>query len=108
KRPQLPLLGYNSLAVPNIVPWDAAIRSGGWGIRNLAQSGRTITFWSSADFALIAGGIHSFVDSTANTHHLLMGCGNVDIAHMSELQAAEGREHDAPELPDFPQGNANY
>jgi hypothetical protein len=67
-----------------------------------------ITFWSSADFALIAGGINSFVDSAAETHYLLMGWGNVDIDRMSELQAAKGREYDAPAMPDFPEGKATF
>ena len=67
-----------------------------------------ITFWSSADFALIAGGINSFVDSAAETHYLLMGWGNVDIDRMSELYAAKGREYDAPDLPDFLEGKATF
>ncbi len=70
--------------------------------------GGSITFWSSADFALIAGGINSFSDNAGNVHSLLMGWGNVDIDRMSELQAAKGIEYDAPELPDFPAGNATY
>lgn len=67
-----------------------------------------ITFWSSADFALIAGGINSFVDSAADTHHLLMGWGNVDIDRMSELQAANGREYNAPKMPEFAPGKAAF
>lgn len=37
-----------------------------------------------------------------------MGWGNVDLDRMAELQGAKGIEHDAPELPDFPAGNAIY
>lgn len=69
---------------------------------------KTITFWSSADFALIAGGINSFGDSTGDTHHTMMGWGNVDIDRMAELYAAKGREYDAPDLPDFPEGSASF
>jgi hypothetical protein len=71
-------------------------------------NGGSITFWSSADFALIAGGINSFVDVAGDTHHMLMGWGNVDIDRMSELYAAKGREYDAPDLPDFPDGKATF
>lgn len=78
-------------------------------VRYWPEGGREeITFWSSADFALIAGGINSFVDSADDTHYLLMGWGNVDIDRMSELQAAKGREYDAPAMPDFPEGRATF
>jgi hypothetical protein len=71
-------------------------------------NGGYITFWSSADFALIAGGINSFADTAGDTHHMLMGWGNVDIDRMTELYAAKGREYDAPDLPDFPDGKATF
>jgi hypothetical protein len=71
-------------------------------------NGGNITFWSSADFALIAGGINSFADAAGDTHHLLMGWGNVDIDRMSELYAAKGREYDAPDMPEFPDGKATF
>lgn len=71
-------------------------------------NGGHITFWSSADFALIAGGINSFIDSAADTHHLLMGWGNVDIDRISELQAAKGREYNAPKMPEFAEGKATF
>jgi hypothetical protein len=78
-------------------------------VRWWPQSGRgTITFWSSADFALIAGGINSFADTAGVTHHTLMGWGNVDINRMAELYAAKGREYDAPDLPEFPEGKATF
>jgi hypothetical protein len=68
----------------------------------------TITFWSSADFALIAGGINSFADTAGDSHHMLMGWGNVDIDRMADLYAAAGREYDAPDLPEFPEGKATF
>lgn len=63
--------------------------------------GDHITFWSSADFALIAGGINSFADTTGNIHSLFMGWGNVDIDRMTELHGGSGREYNVPEMPDF-------
>ncbi len=78
-------------------------------VRWWPQGGRgDITFWSSADFALIAGGINSFADAAGDTHHTLMGWGNVDLDHMAELDAARGREYDAPDLPKFPEGKATF
>ena len=70
--------------------------------------GNGITFWSSADFALIAGGITSFADSAGDIYHLLMGWGNVDIDRMNKRLTAIGREYDAPEIPDFPDGKATF
>jgi len=78
-------------------------------VRWWPQGGRgTITFWSSADFALIAGGINSFADTAGDSHHLLMGWGNVDIDRMAELYTAAGREYDAPDLPEFTDGKATF
>lgn len=78
-------------------------------VRWWPQGGKgTITFWSSADFALIAGGINSFADTVGDTHHMLMGWGNVDIDRMAELYAAKGREYDAPDLPEFAEGKATF
>jgi hypothetical protein len=71
-------------------------------------SQETITFWSSIDFALIAGGIQSFADSAGDTHYMLIGWSNVDIDSMAELHAAKGREYDAPDLPDFTESKATF
>ena len=70
--------------------------------------GEEITFWSSADFALIAGGIQSFVDTAGDTHSLFMGWGNVDIDRMTDLLASKGREYDAPDMPEFAKGKATF
>lgn len=78
-------------------------------VRYWPEGGREdITLWTSADFALIAGGINSFVDAADDTYYLLMGWGNVDIDHMSELRAAKGLEYDAHDMPDFPEGKATF
>jgi hypothetical protein len=70
--------------------------------------GGGVTFWSSADFALIAGGIQTFADSTGKTHHIFMGWGNVDIDRMTALRAAKGLQYNVPETPSFPVGKATY
>jgi hypothetical protein len=67
-----------------------------------------ITFWSSADFALIAGGINSFVDSAADTHYLIMGWSNVEIELMTELKSARGLDQGEPALPDFSDDIASF
>jgi hypothetical protein len=78
-------------------------------VRWWPQNGiQAITFWSSADFALIAGGINSFMDSAGHTHHLLMGWGSVDIERMTELYATHGREFDLPDIPAFPEDKASF
>lgn len=66
----------------------------------------TITFWSSADFSLIAGGIHSFVDSAGQTHTLFMSWGNVDIDRETDLKSNQIREANIPIIPKFPDGKA--
>jgi hypothetical protein len=60
------------------------------------------------DFALIAGGIHSFADTAGHTHSVMMSWSNVDIDRMAALRSAGGREYDAPDLPEFPEGNATF
>jgi hypothetical protein len=70
--------------------------------------GEEITFWSSVDFALIAGGINSFEDSAANKHYLLMGWSDVNIDRLSALRAAKGLKYNAPNMPNFPQGKATF
>ena len=70
--------------------------------------GESISFWSSADFALIAGGIKTFVDTAGDTHSIFMSWSNVDIDRMTDRFAAKGREYDAPDMPDFPEGMATF
>lgn len=67
-----------------------------------------IQFWSSADFALIAGGVKSFADTEGRKHHIFMGWGNVDIGRMSDLLAARGRTYQIPKIPSFPAGKASF
>ncbi len=67
-----------------------------------------ITFWSSADFALIAGGIQSFTDAAGDAHSLFLGWGSVDLDRLAALPATRGRKYVAPEIPVFPEGGAVY
>lgn len=77
-------------------------------VRWWPQNGRnSTTFWSSADFALIAGGISSFVDSSGDTHHLFMGWGNVDMDRTPSPRAAKIHNYIPPVIPLFPLGEAS-
>ena len=71
-------------------------------------NGGGVTFWSAADFALIAGGINSFVDSAGDCHHLMMAWSKVDIERMAEIWASRGLQYDPPEIPDLPEGKASF
>ncbi len=66
-----------------------------------------ITFWSSADFALISG-IHSFADSDGKTHDLFLGWGYMDTVRVTAMLASRGREYHPPVIPGFPAGPATY
>ena len=77
-------------------------------VRYWPEKGGVITFWSSADFGLIAGGIQSFADTTGREHHIFMGWGNVDTDRMTDLLAANGRTYQIPEIPAFPEVQATY
>jgi len=78
-------------------------------VRYWPQGNRgTVSFWSSADFALIAGGINSFVGGAGETHSILMGWGNVDIERLSEIRAKAGKDYVVPEIPALPAGPATY
>ena len=68
------------------------------------HGGEAIDFWSSADFALIAGGIQSFIDTAGNTQSMFISWGNVEIDKMSARQTANA----APTIPDFPAGKATF
>jgi hypothetical protein len=67
-----------------------------------------IRFWSSADFALIAGGIQSFEDSESHTHSIFMSWSTVDMDRMADLQVTNGCHDEAPEMPTLPEGKATF
>jgi len=64
------------------------------------RGGDPITFWSSADFSLIAG-IHSFVATDGRTYSLFLAWGNIDTTRTA--QAAQGTNL-PPDIPIFPDG----
>lgn len=70
--------------------------------------GESINFWSSADFALIAGGIQSFADSVGATHFLSIGWGNVEVEQTTDLKTEDASPSAAPAIPDFPAGAATF
>ncbi len=70
--------------------------------------GKAIELWSSADMALIAGGINSFVDSAGNSHHLMIAWSNIDIDRLADLFASNGKEYTPPAMPEFAAGKAIF
>ena len=74
----------------------------------LMEEGREITFWSSADFSLIAGGISSFKDTNGNTHSIFMSWSYMDGERLTKMQASRGLLYQTPEIPAFPEGKATF
>jgi hypothetical protein len=72
------------------------------------ETGREITFWSSADFSLIAGGIGSFTDTAGKTYSIFMSWSTMDAERTDKFLAVTGRIYQTPEIPTFPAGKATY
>jgi hypothetical protein len=72
------------------------------------NGGDAVTFWTSADFGLIAGGINSFVDGAGETHAIFMSWGYADIDRMTSARAAKVGKYVPPVIPAFPQGPATF
>lgn len=70
-------------------------------VRYWPVGGKEITFWTTADFAYIAGGINSFEDAVGDTHTLIIGWSNVDIDRISDVKNSVGYDFEMPELPIF-------
>jgi hypothetical protein len=68
----------------------------------------SFTFWSSADFSLIAGGIQSYADTTGQTHHLFMSWGNFEQAREQAAAIRRGLPYSPPNPPAFPNGPATF
>jgi hypothetical protein len=67
-----------------------------------------ITFWSSADVSLIAGGIGTFTDSAGKNHSLFMCWSTMDAERTARFQAITDRIYQTPAIPAFPEGKATY
>ena len=67
----------------------------------------TVSFWSSADFALISG-VCTYVGTDGRLRSLLVMLGNVDIDLATARLASHGYKYDAPSIPDFPKGPATF
>jgi len=70
-------------------------------------SRKAITFWSSADFALISG-IYSFVATDGEKRSLFLMWSIQDIDRIADLFASHGREYHGPNIPAFPEGPATF
>ena len=70
-------------------------------------SGKSITFWSSADFALISG-IYSSVATDGETRSMFMMWSSTEVDRIAERLSAHGRKYDGPNIPAFPDGLATF
>jgi len=69
--------------------------------------GECITFWSSADFALISG-IYTFVATDGETRSLFMMWSSMGVSRLADMLSAHGRKYDGPNIPAFPAGPATF
>ena len=70
-------------------------------------SGECVTFWSSADFALISG-IGTFVATDGGTRSLFMTWSSQNVDRLAAMFAGHGRNYGGPDIPDFPDGPATF
>ena len=70
-------------------------------------SGKSINFWSSADFSLISG-IYSFVATDGETRSLFMMWSSMDVHRLADMFSAHGRKYVGPNIPAFPAGPATF
>ena len=71
--------------------------------------GRTeaISFWSSADFALLSG-FSTFIGSDGKSRSILMAWDNQEIATLKELTAPAKDQNALPPLPNLAKGKATF
>jgi hypothetical protein len=72
------------------------------------EEGHEITFWSSADFSLIAGGIGTFTDTAGLSHSIFMSWSTMDAERADKFLAVTGRIYQLPEILTFPEGKATF
>jgi hypothetical protein len=66
-----------------------------------------VTFWSSADFSLLAG-IRNFADTTGQVRTMFLMWSAVDIDRMTASLKQHGREYNVPAIPEFAEGKATF
>lgn len=69
--------------------------------------GEPVTFWSSADFALLSG-FASFVGSDGETHSLIMSWSTVEIDTMAGFIEKQGGEYGISKAPELTAGKATF
>ncbi|MBC8127871.1 MAG: hypothetical protein H8M99_12090 [Gloeobacteraceae cyanobacterium ES-bin-144] len=67
----------------------------------------TVTFWSSADFALLTS-VPKFVDAHDNPCMMFLMWSVYDIDRTTSLFARHGRKYNPPAIPEFAPGKATY
>lgn len=73
-----------------------------------SDGGRSISFWSSADFSLIAGGINTFAATNGQTYSLFMSWSFRNLDNEARWVSVRGIRRIAPEIPIFPEGKATF
>ncbi|MEI7909861.1 MAG: hypothetical protein WCK77_09525 [Verrucomicrobiota bacterium] len=66
-----------------------------------------VTFWSSADFALLSG-VYAFVDTDGQSRTLFMMWTNINVSRMASVFVSHGHKFQPPGIPDFPAGLASF
>lgn len=64
--------------------------------------------WSSADFALIAGGIHEFAGTDGVHRRLFVLWSEVDLDRIRDRPGARGKSYPQQEIPELPSGPAAF
>jgi hypothetical protein len=81
-------------------------------IRSLVQispmgGGESVSFWSSADFALLSG-FASFIGSEGYAHSLIMSWGAEEIDSIAGFIEKQGTEYGIEKAPELPAGKAAF
>ncbi len=69
--------------------------------------GESVTFFSSADFALLSG-FTSFIGTDGETHSLIMSWGNEKIGTVGDLATYRGLDYGLTTVPELPTGKATF
>jgi len=67
----------------------------------------SVTFWSSADFALLSG-VSSFVATDGDPRTLFLMWSGLEVDRLADLLASSNQENSGPALPVFPDGPATF